>query len=103
MLYDRLPVGGNSLRSVKTTSEVRVGVDAGGTFTDVVVLDGGLAQSLKLPTDAGLSEGLARARRLVTGTPTVVAGTTWVTIVCPKRRSSARREAAATRCCAESR
>ena len=79
MLYDRVPVRGNSLRSVKTTPEVRVGVDAGGTFTDVVVLDGGLAQSLKLPTDAGLSEALARARRLVTGTPTVVAGTTWVT------------------------
>jgi N-methylhydantoinase A len=79
MLYDRVPVRGNTFRSVKTMPEARVGVDAGGTFTDVVVLDGGLAQSLKLPTDAGLAQGLGRARRIVAGTPTVVAGTTWVT------------------------
>ena len=59
--------------------EARVGVDAGGTFTDVVVLDSGVAQSLKVPTDAGLGEGLARARDLLSKTPTVVAGTTWVT------------------------
>ncbi len=79
MLYDRLPVRGNSFRSVKTIPEARVGVDAGGTFTDVVMVDGGAAQSLKVPTDAGLGEGLARSRRLVAGTPAVVAGTTWVT------------------------
>ena len=59
--------------------EARVGVDAGGTFTDVVIADGGTAQSLKVPTDAGLGEGLARSRRLVAGSPAVVAGTTWVT------------------------
>jgi N-methylhydantoinase A len=64
---------------VKTGEEARVGVDAGGTFTDVVVLDGGVAQALKVPTDAGLGEGLARARVLVAKRPTVVAGTTWVT------------------------
>src|SRR6266542_2898713 len=62
MLYDRVPVRGNSFRSVKTMPAARVGLDAGGTFTDVVVLDGDAAQSLKLPTDAGLGEGLARAR-----------------------------------------
>jgi N-methylhydantoinase A/oxoprolinase/acetone carboxylase beta subunit len=33
---------------------VRVGVDAGGTFTDVVVFDGGVTRALKVPTDAGL-------------------------------------------------
>jgi N-methylhydantoinase A len=64
---------------VKTGSEARVGVDAGGTFTDVVVLAGGVAHALKVPTDAGLGEGLVRARGLVSKTPTVVAGTTWVT------------------------
>ncbi len=79
MLYDRVPVRGNSFRSVKTMPAARVGLDAGGTFTDLVVLDGDAAQSLKLPTDARLGEGLARARRIVAGTPTVVAGTTWVT------------------------
>ncbi len=79
MLYDRVPVRGNSFRSVKTMPEARVGVDAGGTFTDVVVLDAGVVHSFKLPTDAGLGEGLSRARRIVAGIPTVVAGTTWVT------------------------
>jgi len=64
---------------VKTGQEVRVGVDAGGTFTDVVVLDGGVAQAVKVPTDAGLGEALARVRDLVAERPTVVAGTTWVT------------------------
>src|SRR2546429_9573356 len=78
MLYDRVPVRGHSFRSVKTGQEARVGVDAGGTFTDVVVLEGGVAQALKVPTDAGLGEGLAQARGLVKR-PTVVAGTTWVT------------------------
>jgi N-methylhydantoinase A len=57
----------------------RVGVDAGGTFTDVVVLERGVAVALKVPTDAGLGEGLARARALLGESPTVVAGTTWVT------------------------
>jgi N-methylhydantoinase A len=57
----------------------RVGVDAGGTFTDVVVLADGVAQALKVPTDVGLVKGLARARELLTERPTVVAGTTWVT------------------------
>jgi N-methylhydantoinase A len=57
----------------------RVGVDAGGTFTDVVVLADGVTQALKVPTDAGLAEGLTRARKLLTESPTVVAGTTWVT------------------------
>src|SRR5438067_7881738 len=79
MLYDRVPVRGHSFRSVKTGQEARVGVDAGGTFTDVVVLDGGVAQALKVPTDEGLGAGLARARGLVATRPTVVAGTTWVT------------------------
>ena len=64
---------------VKTAPEPRVGVDAGGTFTDVVVLEAGVAQALKVPTHAGLGEGLARARDLLSGKPTVVAGTTWVT------------------------
>jgi len=64
---------------VKTGREARVGVDAGGTFTDVVVLDKGVAKALKVPTDAGLGEGLARVRHLVAKRPTVVAGTTWVT------------------------
>jgi N-methylhydantoinase A len=64
---------------VKTGPETRVGVDAGGTFTDVVILEGGVAQAMKVPTDAGLGEGLARARRLLATSPTVVAGTTWVT------------------------
>jgi N-methylhydantoinase A len=59
--------------------QARIGVDAGGTFTDVVVLAGGVLQALKAPTDAGLGEGLMRARALVAGRPTVVAGTTWVT------------------------
>ena len=59
--------------------ETRIGVDAGGTFTDVVVLEDGVAHALKVPTDAGLDEGLARARAIVAGMPTVVAGTTWVT------------------------
>ena len=49
--------------------DARVGVDAGGTFTDVVVLDAGRAQSLKVPTDAGLAAGLAQARPLVNGAP----------------------------------
>jgi N-methylhydantoinase A len=79
MLYHRVPVRGHSFRSVKTGQEARVGVDAGGTFTDVVVLDGGVAQALKVPTDAGLGEGLSRARGLISTRPTVVAGTTWVT------------------------
>jgi N-methylhydantoinase A len=64
---------------MKTGSATRVGVDAGGTFTDVVILDGGVMQALKVPTDAGLDEGLTRAHGLVAGRPTVVAGTTWVT------------------------
>jgi N-methylhydantoinase A len=64
---------------VKTGRETRVGVDAGGTFTDVVILDGGVARALKVPTDAGLGEGLAQARQLGATNPTVVAGTTWVT------------------------
>jgi N-methylhydantoinase A len=73
---------------VKTRSAepARVGVDAGGTFTDVVVLDRGVARALKVPTDAGLDEGLARARGLVAGTPTIVAGTTWVTNAVLERR-----------------
>ena len=75
MLYDRVPVCGYRFRWVKT----RIGVDAGGTFTDVVVLEDGVARALKVRTDAGLGEGLARARELLTETPTVVAGTTWVT------------------------
>jgi N-methylhydantoinase A len=64
---------------VKKGRQPRIGVDAGGTFTDVVVLAGGVLQALKAPTDAGLGEGLTRARALVAGRPTVVAGTTWVT------------------------
>jgi N-methylhydantoinase A len=64
---------------VKIEREARVGVDAGGTFTDVAVLVNGVAQSLKIPTDAGLGDGLAQARELVSSEPTVVAGTTWVT------------------------
>ena len=79
MLYDRVPVRGHSFRSVKKEQEARVGVDAGGTFTDVVVLDGGVAQALKVPTDLGLGEALAHARGLLATRPTVVAGTTWVT------------------------
>jgi N-methylhydantoinase A len=79
MLSDRVPVRGKPSRCVKTRRDARVGVDAGGTFTDVVVLDGGTAQALKVPTDVGLGEGLTRARELLTGRPTVVAGTTWVT------------------------
>jgi N-methylhydantoinase A len=59
--------------------DAKVGIDAGGTFTDVVVLESGTARSLKVPADAGLVEGLARARPLVFGGPAVVAGTTWVT------------------------
>jgi N-methylhydantoinase A len=59
--------------------KTRVGVDAGGTFTDVVVLADGVARALKVRTDAGLGEGLERARELLGETPTVVAGTTWVT------------------------
>jgi N-methylhydantoinase A len=64
---------------VKTGQEARVGVDAGGTFTDVAILEGGVAQPLKIPTDEGLGEALARARAFVTKKPVVVAGTTWVT------------------------
>jgi N-methylhydantoinase A len=64
---------------VKTRPRTRVGVDAGGTFTDVVILDDGRVQALKVPTDTGLGEGLTRARGLVGGRPTIVAGTTWVT------------------------
>jgi N-methylhydantoinase A len=64
---------------VKNELQARIGVDAGGTFTDVVVLAGGVLQALKTPTDAGLEEGLTQARALVAGRPTVVAGTTWVT------------------------
>jgi N-methylhydantoinase A len=79
MLYDRVPVCGHPSRWVKSRREARVGVDAGGTFTDVVVLDEGVARPLKVPTDAGLGEGLAGARALVVGAPSVVAGTTWVT------------------------
>src|SRR5439155_18479090 len=79
MLYDRVPVRGHSFRSVKTGQESRVGIDAGGTFTDVVVLDGGIAHAVKVPTDVGLGEGLARARGLLATRPTVIAGTTWVT------------------------
>src|SRR5919197_4211963 len=79
MLSDRVPLRGQLSRRVKTGPEVRVGVDAGGTFTDVVVLERGVAHALKVPTDAGLVEGLARARGLVTESATVVAGTTWVT------------------------
>ena len=79
MLYDRVPVRGHSFRSVKTGQDARIGVDTGGTFTDVVVLDDGVAQALKVPTDAGLGEGLARARELVATRPAIVAGTTWVT------------------------
>ena len=79
MLSDRVPLRGQLSRRVKTGPEVRVGVDAGGTFTDVVVLERGVAHALKIPTDAGLVEGLARARGLVTESATVVAGTTWVT------------------------
>src|SRR2546425_5399904 len=79
MLYLRVPLRGHSFRSVKTGPAPRVGIDAGGTFTDVVVLDGGIAQALKVPTDVGLGEGLAQARGLFATRPTVVAGTTWVT------------------------
>ena len=64
---------------MKTGQDARIGVDTGGTFTDVVVLDDGVAQALKVPTDAGLGEGLARARELVATRPAIVAGTTWVT------------------------
>jgi N-methylhydantoinase A len=79
MLYERVPVRGHFFRYVKKEQEARVGIDAGGTFTDVVVLADGVAQALKVPTDRGLGEGLARARDLVPTKPTVVAGTTWVT------------------------
>jgi N-methylhydantoinase A len=71
---------------VWTAPEPRVGVDAGGTFTDVVVLDGGIARALKVATDAGLGAGLAQARELLGGRPTVVAGTTWVTNAVLERR-----------------
>jgi N-methylhydantoinase A len=64
---------------VKNGAQARIGVDAGGTFTDVVVLADGVLQGLKVPSDEELGEGLSQARELVAARPTVVAGTTWVT------------------------
>ena len=43
-----------------------IGVDVGGTFTDVVVLDGGRISSRKVPTTPDQSEGVVRS---VSGNP----------------------------------
>src|SRR5262245_10407102 len=66
-----------SSRQVETSAAVRVGIDAGGTFTDVVLVDpAGVAHPLKAPSDAPLADVLGRCGDDV---PVVVAGTTRVT------------------------
>ncbi|MBD0317298.1 MAG: hydantoinase/oxoprolinase family protein, partial [Thermoleophilia bacterium] len=60
----------------------RIGVDAGGTFVDVVVVEpeGGRACSAKVPSDGRLEGAMEAASELVAGPPeAVVAGTTRVT------------------------
>ncbi|MDQ3894605.1 MAG: hydantoinase/oxoprolinase family protein, partial [Actinomycetota bacterium] len=67
---------------MKSGADARIGLDAGGTFTDAVVLErGGTARSLKAPSAAPLVDVLARCGELLAGTHpgAVVAGTTRVT------------------------
>jgi N-methylhydantoinase A len=62
-------------------AEARIGLDSGGTFTDVVVLaPDGRASPLKAPSDAPPDELLSRCRALAAnGAQAVVTGTTRVT------------------------
>jgi N-methylhydantoinase A len=67
---------------MKSGAEARVGLDAGGTFTDAIVLDAsGTARPLKAPSDAPVAEILSRCRDLLAaGRPgAVIAGTTRIT------------------------
>jgi N-methylhydantoinase A len=67
---------------MKSGADARIGLDAGGTFTDAVVLEpGGTARSLKAPSGAPLVDVLAQCGELLPRTPpgAVVAGTTRVT------------------------
>lgn len=67
---------------MKSGAEARVGLDAGGTFTDAIVLDpNGTARPLKAPSDAPVAEILSRCSDLLAaGRPgAVVAGTTRIT------------------------
>jgi N-methylhydantoinase A len=71
----------SSFRMTKT-SDVRVGVDTGGTFIDVVVFDPseGRASATKVASDRGMAAGLRAGGRFVKRRPgAVVAGTTRVT------------------------
>jgi N-methylhydantoinase A len=67
---------------MKSGAEARVGLDAGGTFTDAIVLDSNAtARALKAPSDAPAAEILSRCKALVApGRPgAVVSGTTRIT------------------------
>jgi N-methylhydantoinase A len=68
---------------METDQEPRIGVDAGGTFTDLVLLDpaAGTVRSLKAPSNASPRDALRRCSELLAGagTPVVVVGTTRIT------------------------
>jgi N-methylhydantoinase A len=67
---------------MKSGAEIRVGLDSGGTFTDVIVVDpGGSARALKARSDAPPAEVLERCRAVIGDArpAAVVAGTTQIT------------------------
>jgi N-methylhydantoinase A len=79
MLASRFPI---REKTFHISERIRLGIDAGGTFVDVVAVDlaRGVARAVKSASDRGFDEALALARRLVDGEAgTVVAGTTRVT------------------------
>src|SRR3954463_15095366 len=73
---------------------MRIGVDAGGTFTDFVVLhDGGRLETFKLRSDPRdparvILAGLERAAALVSGTVEVVHGSTVATNALLERKGA---------------
>jgi N-methylhydantoinase A len=66
---------------VETKASVRIGLDTGGTFTDVVAFDParGTVTAAKMPSDRDLSEGLEACELLGPGAAALVGGTTRVT------------------------
>jgi N-methylhydantoinase A len=82
MLASRFPIREKNFHMSERRRHARVGVDAGGTFVDVVAFEParGIARAGKIPSDRGLDRALTLARGLLTEEPAaVVAGTTRVT------------------------